>query len=94
MPPTPKKFEVAEAYWFGPVRPSVRPSVCNTCTRSRTVRDRILKFGMWDEYEKKTRIFSCPSDLSLQSYCPSKSFSFLLHCNPMEACEQNISRTA
>ena len=25
---------------------SVRPSVCYTCTRSRTVRDRILKFGM------------------------------------------------
>ena len=33
--------EVWEAYWFGPVR----PSVCYTCTRSRTVRDRILKFG-------------------------------------------------
>ena len=26
--------------------PSVCPSVCYTCTRSRTVRDRILKFGM------------------------------------------------
>ena len=34
--------EVWEAYWFGPVR----PSLCYTCTRSRTVRDRILKFGM------------------------------------------------
>ena len=26
--------------------PSVCPSVCYTCTRSRTDRDRILKFGM------------------------------------------------
>ena len=39
--------EIEEAYWFGPVH----PSVCYTCTWSRTVRDRILKFGMWDEYE-------------------------------------------
>ena len=43
---------------------------------------------------KETRIFSCPSDLSLQSYCPFQRFSFSLHCKPMEACEQNISRTA
>ena len=43
--------EVEEAYWFGPVRPSVRPSVSYACTWSRTVRKRILKFGMWDEYE-------------------------------------------
>ena len=44
--------EVEEAYWFWPVRWSVRLSVCPyTCTRSRTVRDRILKFGMWVEYE-------------------------------------------
>ena len=43
--------EVEEAYWFGPVRPFVRASVRYTCTRSRTVRDRILKFGMWVEYE-------------------------------------------
>ena len=26
-------------------------SVRYVCTRSRTVRERILKFGMWDEYE-------------------------------------------
>ena len=39
--------EVEEAYWFGPVRPSDR----YTCTRSRTARGRILKFGMWVEYE-------------------------------------------
>ena len=38
--------EVWEAYWFGPVRPTARPSVCCTCTPSRTVRDKILKFGM------------------------------------------------
>ena len=43
--------EVEEAYWFGPVRPSVDLSVRYTCTRSRTVRDRILKVGMCDEYE-------------------------------------------
>ena len=30
---------------------SVRLSVCYTCTWSRTVRDRILKFGMWDVYK-------------------------------------------
>ena len=46
---------VEEAYLFGLVRPSVdlsvRPSVRNACTRPGTVRDRILKFGMWDEYE-------------------------------------------
>ena len=39
--------EVWEEYWFGPVFLSVSPSVCYTCTRSRTVRDRILKFGMY-----------------------------------------------
>ena len=43
---------------------------------------------------KETLIFSCPSDLSLQSNCPFHSFSFSLHCKPMEAREQNISRTA
>ena len=43
---------------------------------------------------KETRIFSCPSDLSLQSYCPFQSFSFSVHCKLMEACEQKISRTA
>ena len=61
--------EVEEAYWFGPVRPSVR----YVCTRSR---DRILKFGMWDEYENDEDLynFSCPSDLSLQSYCPFQGF--------------------
>ena len=31
--------------------PSICPSVCYTCTRSRTVRERILKLGLWDEYE-------------------------------------------
>ena len=35
------------------VRPSVRPSIRYTCIRSGTLRDRILKFGMWDEYEIK-----------------------------------------
>ena len=40
------------AYWFGPVCPSVCLSLCYACTLSITVRDRILKFGVWDEYEK------------------------------------------
>ena len=35
------------------VCPSFCPSVFYTCTRSSTVRDRILKFGMWDEYENE-----------------------------------------
>ena len=43
--------EVEEAYWFGPVHLSVRPSVRYTCAWSRTAKDRILKFGMWVEYE-------------------------------------------
>ena len=35
---------------------------------------------------KKTRcFFSCPSDLSLQSYCPFQSIFILLHCKPVEA---------
>ena len=68
----------------------VCPPVCYTCTRSRTVRDRILKFGMQDEYENQEDPYFCfgPSHLSLQSYCP-----FQFHCKPMEACELNISRT-
>ena len=86
--------EVMEAYWFGSVCPSVRQSVCYACTLSRTNRDRILKFGMWDEFENQEDpyLFSCSLVLSLQSYCPFQRF--LLHCKPMEACEQNISRTA
>ena len=44
---------------------------------------------------KKARIFSCPSDLSLQSYNPFRSFfSFKLQCKPIEACERYISRIA
>ena len=39
--------EVEGAYWFGPVR-----LWCVTlCIRSRTLRDRILKFYMWNKYE-------------------------------------------
>ena len=45
MPKTSKKFGRHIGLGLS-VRPSVRPSVCYTCTRSRTVRDRILKFGM------------------------------------------------
>ena len=43
--------EVEGAYWFGPVRPCVRVGV-TLCIGSRTVRDRILKFDMWNKYEK------------------------------------------
>ena len=76
--------------------PSVHLSVCPcvryTCTRSRTIRDKILKFGM--KIKKTLNYFSCISDLSLQRYCPFQSVSCSLHCKHMEACEQNISRTA
>ena len=41
---SPNFEEVEEECWFGPVRPSVRPSVSYTCTRSGMVRARILKF--------------------------------------------------
>ena len=33
------------------VRPSVCASVRYACTRSRTVRDRLLNFDMWEEYK-------------------------------------------
>ena len=46
--------EVKGAYWFGPVRPSVRPRVRYVLHRSRTVRDMILKSNIWN---KRTRIF-------------------------------------
>ena len=44
--------EVEEEYWFGPVCECVDACVLYTCTRSRTVRDRNLKLGMWEEDEK------------------------------------------
>ena len=37
--------DVEGAYWFEPLRPCMRASV-TLCIRSRTVRDRILKFDM------------------------------------------------
>ena len=53
MPPN---FEDVEgAYWFGPVRLSVCPSVRNTfwqLRNSRTAYARILKFYMWHIHEK------------------------------------------
>ena len=36
---------------FGPARACVRAWVI-LCIRLRTIRDRILKFGMWHKYEK------------------------------------------
>ena len=48
----PNLDRVEGAYWFGPVRLCVCVSVlCDTCIRSQTVRDRILKFYMWNKYE-------------------------------------------
>ena len=47
--------EVEGAYWFGPVRPSVRLSVRNTFWKlrnSRTPYARILKFYIWHIHEK------------------------------------------
>ena len=46
--------EVAGAYWFGPVRPSVRLSVRNTwqLRNPKTAYARILKFYMWRVHEK------------------------------------------
>ena len=48
LPPTSKKLRRHIGLGL-----SVRPSIRYACTRSRTVRDRILKFGMCDEYENK-----------------------------------------
>ena len=50
MPPTSKKLRRHIGLGLS-ICPSVCPSVRYTCTRSRTARDRILKFGMWVEYE-------------------------------------------
>ena len=51
--------EVEGAYWFGPVHPSVRLSVCPSVRNalwqignSRTAYARILKFHMWYVHEK------------------------------------------
>ena len=49
MPTTSKKLRRHVS--LGPVHLSVHPSVHYTCTRSRTIRDNTLKFGMWVEYE-------------------------------------------
>ena len=46
MPPTSKKLRRHIGLGL-----FVRPSVRYTCTRSRTARASILKFGMWVEYE-------------------------------------------
>ena len=45
--------EVEGAYWFGPVRPSVRLSVSRWQLRnSRTAYARILKLYLWHVHEK------------------------------------------
>ena len=68
--------EVEEAYWFGPVRPWI-----TLCIWSRTVRDRILKFDIWNKFEKIRGhififIFSVGLLFSLQSYVSFSTFFF------------------
>ena len=80
--------EVEEAYWFGPVHAWV-----TLCIRSRMVRDRILKFGMWNCIKnKRTHIFfSFPSDFSLQSYAPFLTFFFYFAIiSLLVPCQQNL----
>ena len=50
---TPSFGEVEGAYWFGPVRPSVRPSVTHfwQLGNSGTAYARIFKFFMWHVHE-------------------------------------------
>ena len=43
--------EVEEAYWFGPVCPSIRLWVMLALGQEQIEIIRILKFGLWDEYE-------------------------------------------
>ena len=53
--------------------------MCYACIRARTVRDRILKFYMWNKYEYLEDLYvfsSFPSDLSLQSNNPFSMFFF------------------
>ena len=82
MPPpsnAPNFKEVEGPYWFGPVPGSVCLA-CYICIWSKTGRDRILKFGMWNKYEKEEDLFlfSFSSDFSLQSYAPVLTFLFTL----------------
>ena len=90
--------QVDEAYWFGPARPSVDPSVRYACTRSNTVRDRNLKFASGTSMKiKETRIFFLSIGFVTVEFAFFKVFpffiSFSLQCKPIEACKQNISRT-
>ena len=66
--------EVEEAYWFWPVCLSMHASV-TLCILSRTVRDRILKFNVWNKHENKwTHIFFFSVRLVIAELCP-----FLAH---------------
>ena len=79
MPPTPEKLG---AYWFGPVRPSVR----NTwqLRNSRTAYARILKLYMWHVHEKLADSFFFPPPvLSFWSY----AFFLTMYERP---CQQNV----
>ena len=61
MPPTSEKlFEVEGAYWFGSVRASVCACVSYAYTRSRTVRGRMLKFGMWFQTRNNRGLLADP----------------------------------
>ena len=69
--------EVEGAYWFGPVRPSVRLSVCLSVTlfgSSETQEPLMLEswnfiYGIYMK-NKRTRIFFPPPVLSFWSYAP------------------------
>ena len=73
--------EVEEAYWFGPVRPSMRACVrawVTLCMQSKRVRSRILKFDMWNKYEKMRRpvFFSFSVGRFVAELCPFFDFFF------------------
>ena len=91
MPPTSKKLRGIVVWACS----CICPCICYACIRSGMVRNRILKFDMWNNYEiyADPYFFSFSSDLLLQSYAPFLTFFRLSHCKPMELCEQNISRT-
>ena len=86
MPPTSKTFGRLIGLGLS-VRPSVRQ--CVTLALGREPLEigslNLVCTGRMSINIKKTRIFSCPWDLSFQCYCPFHFFYI--------TCEQNITRT-
>ena len=83
--------EVWEAYWFGPVHPSVH--LCVTLAHGQEPleigsRNLVCRMSM---KIKKTRIFFLVHDIC---HCRVIALLIFLHYKPMEACEQNMTRTA